>query len=88
MTILELGRIASAHDTEIAHAMLHAVAVATARGRDGSPRRLLPLVRDAPRARRRDVQAVRSRCEAPAQAGEEGVAAPPARGQGARVVGH
>lgn len=32
MTILELGRIASAHDTEIAHAMLHAVAVATARG--------------------------------------------------------
>ena len=32
MTILELGRIASAHDTAIAHAMLHAVAVATARG--------------------------------------------------------
>ena len=32
MTILELGRIASSHDTEIAHAMLHAVAVATARG--------------------------------------------------------
>ena len=32
MTILELGRIASAHDTEIAHAMLHAVAVATGEG--------------------------------------------------------
>ena len=32
MTILELGRIASAYDTEIAHSMLHAVAVATARG--------------------------------------------------------
>ena len=34
------------------------------------------------------MQAVRSRREAPTQAGEEGLAAPPARGQGARVVGH
>ena len=32
MTILEIGRIASSHDTEIARAMLHAVAVAMARG--------------------------------------------------------
>ena len=45
-------------------------------------------MRDAPRAWRRDVQAVRRRREAPAQACEEGPAAPPARGQGARVVGH
>ena len=32
--------------------------------------------------------AVQVRRAAPAQAGEEGLAAPPARGQGARVVGH
>ena len=32
MTLLDLGRIASRRDTEIAHAMLHAVAVAKDRG--------------------------------------------------------
>ena len=32
VTLLELGRIASRYDTEMAHAMLHAVAVAKTRG--------------------------------------------------------
>ena len=32
VTLLDLGRIASRYDTETAHAMLHAVAVARARG--------------------------------------------------------
>lgn len=31
MTLLELGAIASRYDTQIAHAMLHAVALAVAR---------------------------------------------------------
>ncbi len=30
MTLLDLGRIASCYDTDMAHAMLHAVAVARA----------------------------------------------------------
>ena len=39
MDIFELGRIAAQHDTEIAHAMLHAVAVAVERmARTGSRR--------------------------------------------------
>lgn len=32
MTLLELGAIAGKYDTEIAHALLHAVAVAVAKG--------------------------------------------------------
>lgn len=32
VTLLELGRIASRHDTDVAHAMLQAVACAKARG--------------------------------------------------------
>lgn len=32
MTLLDLGRIASNRDTAVAHAMLHAVAVAKDRG--------------------------------------------------------
>ena len=33
MTLAEMGAIAARYDTEIAHAMLHAVAVAMAAGR-------------------------------------------------------
>ncbi len=35
MTLFEVARIAARHETEIAHAFLHAVACALSRGRSG-----------------------------------------------------